>query len=267
MSITANESLLLGMVGGFLDVLIQMPLITLKICRQDGRKLPTNINNWYRGVGVNLISIAPITSLQFYLSDSLETKINKSKSFQNKTIDKIIASSIAGGISSLLYSPVELIMIQQQKQNSSFYNTNINIYKNYGINKFMRGLSPCIAREAIYTSGYMAFSPIIEQKLSDHSLSKSKYVDKISSCIITGSIVSFITHPIDTVKTKIQSDITKQKYKKNFVSEIYNIYKKEGINNIYKGGVSRTARACGAFFIFNIVRDSYLKIKENGIQN
>ena len=48
-----------------------MPLLTFKLCRQEGRALPSALGGWYRGVGVQAGTVAPITALQMMVNGVL----------------------------------------------------------------------------------------------------------------------------------------------------------------------------------------------------
>lgn len=57
-------------------------------------------------------------------------------------------NAAAGGISSLLYSPVDLVVIQQQKLGlNSPMATIQSITSNHGVAGLMRGFSACVVRE------------------------------------------------------------------------------------------------------------------------
>ena len=70
----------------------------------------------------------------------------------------------------------------------------------------------------------------------------------------------FISSKKFHAKTRIQSDIVGSKYK-GLASTIMNIYHEGGIKTLYKGGIARTTRACGAFLIFNLVGEVYKNMK------
>ena len=43
------DNLLLGAAGGTLETMAQMPLITWKLCLQEGRAVPKSLSGWFRG--------------------------------------------------------------------------------------------------------------------------------------------------------------------------------------------------------------------------
>ena len=93
-----------------------VPLITYKITSQDGRPMPKNIQGWYRGVVANASAVAPITAFQMAVNGGLERLILAGDASRElRAHEKIGAAMGAGAISSILYSPLDLVVIQQQK--------------------------------------------------------------------------------------------------------------------------------------------------------
>ena len=56
------------------------------------------------------------------------------------------------------------------------------------------------------------------------------------------------TDPIDTAKTVIQADVTGAKYR-GMLQTLPELYRTNGMTRLYSGGLARTFRTCGAFFI------------------
>lgn len=69
--LTAAENLSVGATAGAIEITIQQPTIALKNAMQTGAPLPRSIPAFYRGLGVNVVSIAPITAVQFTLTAAL----------------------------------------------------------------------------------------------------------------------------------------------------------------------------------------------------
>ena len=76
--------------------------------------------------------------------------------------ERIGVAMAAGAISSVLYSPVDLIVIQQQKLGlDSVAGTVRAVTSNHGMAGLMRGFSACVVREAIFTAGYLGECPLL----------------------------------------------------------------------------------------------------------
>jgi hypothetical protein len=77
---------------------------------------------------------------------------------------------------------------------------------------------------------------------------------------IGGTVAAVLTHPVDTSKTCAQSDIAGVKYP-NARTALGMVYREGGIKALYGGGLARTARLCGAFFIINNIREAAIDWK------
>ena len=87
------ESLFIGSLGGTLETLIQMPLLTYKFCLQNNTKLPSRLSLWYKGAIIQSSTIAPITAFQMmsntlltnhFITDNNVTYLTFHKSFSNR---------------------------------------------------------------------------------------------------------------------------------------------------------------------------------------
>lgn len=243
---------MVGGIGGTIETSIQMPLITWKICVQEGRAYPTAIREWYRGVFINASSLSPITAVQCYANQLLQTflltMVNKTNKLSE--IEQLGCSAGAGAISALIYGPVDLMVIQQQKYVASLSSTFNIIREKYGALKIYRGLLSCMVRESVYTMGYLGVAPVIHDRLLESQSSYGDYfrenriTTSIVSAILGGSFAAVLTHPVDTAKTCVQSDLEGSKYPNATWTAKY-LYKEGGLPVLFKGVVPRTLRLCG----------------------
>lgn len=73
-SLSETENLGVGIVGGCVETTALMPIITAKLCIQEGRPYPTFLG-MYRGVGVQAGSVAPITAAQMLFNGLIEKAV------------------------------------------------------------------------------------------------------------------------------------------------------------------------------------------------
>ena len=255
--LTPYESLLSGIIGGTSETFIQMPLLTYKFCRQNNTKFPTSFKGWYRGSLIQSYNVAPITAIQM-LSNNILTKYivhNDVVTYKQK----IGISSLAGGLSAFLYTPIDFITIHQQKNNQKVRKVVYNLYNKYGFKTFYKGLFPCIIRESLYTGGYLGLAPIVSQLLQE-KFKISVIQSIIYGSVFTGTIISLITHPFDMTKTVLQTNLIKNY--KTFPKMNY-LIKTHGISYLYKGCIPRVLRTCGAFVICISVENFMVEIKNN----
>jgi len=265
-ALTEFESLLVGAIGGTLETSIQMPLITWKICVQEGRSYPKHIREWYRGVFINASSLSPITAVQCYANTIFQNLIrfNDRHRALNDS-EQMVCSAAAGSVSALIYCPVDLLVIQQQKMKASLSHALNQIRKQYGTLRVYRGFFATIGRESIYTMGYLGIAPTVNQHLSKSTFQNSYFKHHPVTCYLVasmcgGTIAALVTHPIDTAKTCVQSDLVKDKYPTALYT-IKHLYKKGGISVLFKGVIPRTLRLCGACFVISQVREAMIRFK------
>jgi len=263
--LTPIENLAVGAIGGMLETTIQMPLLTLKFATQEGRPLPTRLPEWYRGLGIQAGTLAPITAFQVMVNGILEKVVTGGKRNLND-IETVGCAMTAGAASATLYGPVDLIMIQQQKRQLGVFETMKFIYSKFGIpNGIFRGFISTVVRESIYTGGYLGLAPVLTKQLlaSDIGMFKGKeFASGLGGSIVAGVFAALLTHPADTSKTCMQADLECKKYptaRAAFFEHIRN----KGIGSLYKGGIARTTRLCGAFFIVSMLREKVIQYKTN----
>jgi len=241
---------------------LQMPVLTYKFCLQEGRPLPSSISGFYRGVGVQAGTVAPITAIQFMFNGILQKAMLRGSTRSLSDGEVIAAAAGAGAISAIVYSPVDLLTIQQQKLNLNLWNTSKTLVANYGFSGLYRGFSACVAREALYTAGYLGLAPVITSRLAASSeyLQERPLAASILGACTAGTLAAITTHPIDTAKTCLQSDMEGVTWKSTF-GAMKKLMRTGGIGSLYRGMLPRTVRLCGAFFVCLVVRDAAIEFK------
>ena len=272
------ENLMVGAVGGALETSLQMPILTYKFCLQEGRALPTTLPGWYRGVAVQAGTVAPITAIQFCVNGLLQkmvrlvrpppppppptehtTTATTTTTTNNKDTrpltdgEMMLTAAGAGALSALVYSPVDLLTIQQQKLEKNVLDTGRYIYQHYGVgNGLYRGLSACAIREAVYTAGYLGLAPVLSARLMMLQqfpyFTESPFLASVVGACLAGTTAAILTHPIDTAKTCVQSDMSANIWPTARIT-IPKLLAQGGIASLFKGMVPRTFRLCGAFFV------------------
>ena len=233
-----------------------VPLITFKICVQSGKPFPSGVGGWYRGVFAAAAPLAPITACQVAVNGAIERAVTGGDR-DLRDAERVGVAMAAGAASSVLYSPVDLVVIQQQKRGlDSPFKTISAITSERGVAGLMRGFSACVVREAIYTAGYLGLAPIAKEYLvenHEHFKRNELQASIVGSCV-GGTVAAMLTHPVDTAKTCFQSDMAGGTYP-NARTALRKVFAEGGVRALYGGGMARTARLCGAFFVINNVRE------------
>ena len=164
-----------------------MPLITFKICVQDSRALPRSIAGWYRGVFANAASLAPITAAQVAVNGAIERVITNGERGMSDA-EQIGCAMAAGAVSSALYSPVDLTVIQQQKMGLGPGGTVAAVVKQGGLAKMWRGTVSCAARESIYTAGYLGLGPVLTNKIKEAQPNLGDFASSVLGAVARGHL-------------------------------------------------------------------------------
>jgi solute carrier family 25 (mitochondrial 2-oxodicarboxylate transporter), member 21 len=182
-----------------------MPILTYKFCLQEGRALPKTISGFYRGIGVQASTVAPITAIQFLFNGMLQDAILKSRHGASNTnkdlsdVEMIAAAAGAGAMSAVVYSPVDLLTIQQQKLGlDSVGKTIQSLVGSYGVRGLYRGFWSCVGRESLYTAGYLGLAPVITSRLVQDvpSLQDKPLAASIIGACTAGTLAAITTHPV-----------------------------------------------------------------------
>jgi len=155
-----------------------------------------------------------------------------------------------------VYSPVDLLTIQQQKLETNTVGAGRAIWQQYGLQGLYRGFFACAVREAVYTAGYLGVAPVVSGHLAAEvpGLSERPFLAKVMGACLAGSAAAILTHPVDTAKTCIQSDMAGHKWP-NARQAMAKLLQEGGIPSLFKGVVPRTFRLCGAFFVCMTLQD------------
>jgi len=91
------------------------------------------------------------------------------------------------------------------------------------------------------------------------------YASGLAGSTTAGVIAAVLTHPADTAKTCMQADLECKTYptaRAAFFDHLQN----KGVASLYKGGLARTTRLCGAFFIVSTLREKVIQYKSSNLE-
>eukprot|EP00931_Biecheleriopsis_adriatica_P033896 TRINITY_DN19649_c0_g1_i1.p1 TRINITY_DN19649_c0_g1~~TRINITY_DN19649_c0_g1_i1.p1 ORF type:complete len:300 (+),score=51.90 TRINITY_DN19649_c0_g1_i1:86-985(+) len=260
--LSESENFLVGIAGGTTETCVLMPVLTWKFCAQEGRPLPRSMSGFYRGVAVQAGNVAPITAVQMFLNGLFEKRIfGATDTDPLSDAGKIGAACLAGGCSSVVYSPVDLTMIHQQKRSMGPFQTLQWVHHAHGMAAIWRGMSATALREGIYTAGYLGLAPVLTCRLQEMpGWEEAHLTNALCGSCVAGTLSALLTHPTDTAKTVYQADIKGVKYT-SAITSARNLYAEGGVRAFYRGGLARTIRLCGAFFIVSSMREGLIQYK------
>jgi len=234
------ENATVGMAAGAIEVATLQPLNYFKNMIQQGLPIEYSPRIWYRGVGANIVNMGSCTMVQFSVGGAAKKAILGSETRPLKAYEEMGAGVFAGVMSAFLGSPLELVMIQQQRKGSSTMGTISSIANPSTIG---RGFVGTAVREGLWTCGYLSIPPIMRAQLrkSFPDTFDSDAKARVPASLLGGLFGCYMTHPFDTIKTCMQGDIERKKFK-NLVHTARVVYGENGITGFYRGATLRYLR-------------------------
>jgi hypothetical protein len=220
------------------------------------QKQPISVNPvfWYRGVGANCVNMGSCTMIQFAVGGRLKQTLLKGEERHLSLAEEMSCGVTAGVVSALVGSPLELIMIQQQRKGGNTLLTINNIAANPS--NIYRGFVGAAVREGLWTCGYLAIPPVVRRTLMESY--PQTFPDnnraRVPAALLGGLFACYLTHPFDTVKTCMQGDIERTMYG-TFSQTASKIWHESSVPGFYRGATFRYGRMVCAVFIMDFLRE------------
>ncbi|KOC17393.1 putative mitochondrial tricarboxylate transporter (Ctp) [Aspergillus flavus AF70] len=228
----------------------------------DGKKLPWPPfgKQWYAGCTTLIIGNSLKAGIRFVAFDRFKSLLQD----ENGKISgprTVIAGFGAGFTESLLaVTPFESIKTQLSVALKSslatiddrksanprmrgFLHGSKLIFQERGIRGFFQGFVPTTARQAANSATRFSSYTMLKQ-LAESYVAPGEKLGTASTFAIggmAGFITVYVTQPLDTVKTRMQSLEASKNYKNSFVCAA-RIFKDEGLFTFWSGAVPRLAR-------------------------
>eukprot|EP00934_Nitzschia_sp_Nitz4_P004925 Nitzschia sp. Nitz4//scaffold226_size53432//6767//7706//NITZ4_006691-RA/size53432-augustus-gene-0.60-mRNA-1//-1//CDS//3329542721//4915//frame0 len=254
-----QQNATVGMTVGIIEVLILQPFNYAKNMVQQQRPISMNPSVMYRGVSANCVNMGSCTMIQFAAGGRLKSMVTGGETRTLTLAEEMTAGIGAGTISALVGSPLELIMIQQQRKGGGVGVRVGNIMEN-PVN-VTRGFVGAAVREALWTCGYLSIPPVVRRTLMEQYPETFDTNDKarIPAALLGGLFACYLTHPFDTIKTCMQGDIERKVYG-NFFQTAGKIYGDSGFPGFYRGATFRYGRMVCAVFIMDLMKEKISRL-------
>ncbi|KAK6239297.1 hypothetical protein QUC31_004766 [Theobroma cacao] len=159
---------------------------------------------------------------------------------------KIASGAFAGGISTALTNPVEVLKVRLQMNSDMRQRGPIaelrKIVSKEGIGALWKGVGPATARAAALTASQLATYDESKRILMKWTPLEEGFYLHLTSSTIAGLVSTLITAPIDMVKTRLMLQRDRAGNYKNGFHCAYQVLRTEGPRGLYKGGFAIFAR-------------------------
>jgi len=253
-NLTESQNFLIGTIAAFIEGVLLQPTLYWKNAKAQNLPFTLDVRLLYRGTAASIFNECQMMGLQFGLTGFFQ-KVFKSggPSDQVKlTRGQEFGGAACGGIFTAFFaSPMELIMIQQQKNGGSFLKTPVNIISNYGIARrgMLRGLLGTMGRDCIYVCGMLGVTPIVQDYLMENHGVGAKTASFYAS-MLGGVAAAVPSHPFDCVKTCMQGDIKGEKYS-SFSNTFKILWNEGGVKRMFNGCFWRTVNVTATVYVAN----------------
>ena len=165
--LNSSQNASIGVVAAMLEGIVLQPTLYWKNAR--ALKLPFTLNPKiiYRGTLASLVNECQLLGFQFGLTGFFQKLLHEKGIVKNAETSELLAAAMGGLMSTILTCPIEMVMIQQQKNGGSFVNTLTRVTNRYGVgwHGLFRGITPTIGREIICVVGMLGVTPIVSNNL------------------------------------------------------------------------------------------------------
>lgn len=252
-----------GDTAAFVEGVILQPTLYWKNAR--AQKLPFTLNPrlLYRGTAASIFNEMQMMGVQFGLTGWFEKLFDSSTGVAHDSAaastsldtNTFVSACLGGMFSAVFSSPIELIMIQQQKHGGTFLRTPVHVIKQHGIfsHGIFRGVTAAASRDTIYTCGMLGVTPRLQSYLQDkYELSQSSA--SFYASMIGGVAAAVPSHPFDVIKTCMQGDLSQASYT-SFTGTLKKLLSEGGLPRLFNGVFWRTVNITATVYIANECRN------------
>lgn len=230
-----RKELAIGLVGGFLEVGIDQPLVSIKNIFQkqmngtSGRwssiSAALSFRQLYGGSMANALGTSLLIGIQMESFSKMQKFLSKGKDPSTLSNMQNLFASTVGGIAASPAASWSEMLMDKFRENIHAYEKNgkqgkkptypaamSELKKLFGKGVFMRGMAPTIGREIGFTAAYTTGGPYFTEAINRDQHFKSIVPEKfrfLASNILGGLIAGVLgaaaTHPFDTWKTLYQA--------------------------------------------------------------
>ncbi|KAK2784081.1 hypothetical protein FQN52_006863 [Onygenales sp. PD_12] len=218
----------------------------------DGKKLPWPPfgKAWYAGCTTLIIGNSVKAGVRFVAFDKFKTLLQDEDG--NISGPRTVMAGFGAGFteSLLAVTPSESIKTQLIDDRKSanprmrgFLHGSKIIFQERGIRGFFQGFAPTTARQAANSATRFGSYTTLKQFAQGYVAPGEKLgtMSTFGIGAMAGLITVYVTQPLDTVKTRMQSLEARKNYKNSFVCAA-KIFKNEGILTFWSGALPRLAR-------------------------
>ncbi|RDB28374.1 Calcium-binding mitochondrial carrier protein Aralar1 [Hypsizygus marmoreus] len=270
----SSYNFVLGGIAGAFGATIVYPIDMVKVCLWtfcfgsslylkamrlvpiDSIFLNEGFLGFYRGIGPQLIGVAPEKAIKLTVNDLVRERATDPETGRIKLGWELIAGGMAGGCQVVFTNPLEIVKIRLQVQGEAakvegaLPKGAVHIIRQLGILGLYKGASACLLRDIPFSAIYFPAYWHLKKDLfhEGYNGKQLSFMETLAAAGIAGMPAAYFTTPADVVKTRLQVEARQgQTHYKGLRDAFVKIYKEEGFRALFKGGPARVLRSSPQF--------------------
>lgn len=276
------NSILSGALAGTIELGITYPAEYLKTIKQLNKRLPAGKKEpippfgkaWYTGCSTAVTGNAIKAGVRFLAFDSIKGALARPDGSISGGMT-VLAGFGAGVFESVFavtpFEAVKTALIDDKKRAQPRLNGLIHgtrtILREQGFTALYKGLFPTMLRQSANSATRFASYNFIKSA-AQGSLAPGEKLGVASTFAIgglAGVITVYVTMPLDTVKTRMQSLASRTEYRNTFHC-FFRIVSEEGVFSLWSGALPRLARLImSGGIVFTCYEQSSMALQKLGI--
>ncbi|KAI9860150.1 MAG: hypothetical protein M1813_006260 [Trichoglossum hirsutum] len=255
---SALRSIIAGSTAGAVEIAITYPAEFAKTRTQlnrrlpDGKKLPWPPfgSAWYAGCTTLIVGNSIKAGVRFVAFDTFRNLLQDDKG--KISGPKTVLAGLGAGVSESLlavtpFESIKTTLIDDRKlakpRMRGFLHGSKIMFQERGIRGLFQGFVPTTARQAANSAVRFGSYTTLKQLAQSYVAPGEKLgtVSTFGIGAMAGVVTVYVTMPVDTVKTRMQSIEARKEYKNTFVCAA-RIFREEGMLAFWSGAVPRLVR-------------------------
>jgi len=206
----------------------------IKIVKNNGPK------GLYRGIGAQLVGIAPEKAIKLTMNDSMRYYFTDKKTGDIPLWAEGLSGGCAGLSQVVVTNPYELVKVRLQTQTKGpERKTAITIIRELGFRGLFTGASACLLRDIPFSVIYFTLYGNLK-RLQPKDANGKLHAGQLFVCAFgSGTVAATSVTPMDVIKTRLQAQSGGVKKYDGIIDCAKSILKNEGFPAFFKGTVPR----------------------------
>lgn len=240
---------MLGGTCALVEAVVLQPTLYWKHARMQGLPMSLHPRVLWRGTGASMCNEFGQTGLQFVTTGLFRKAAVGGSGAPGRelTAGEDAAAAMLGGVAAAVFvSPVELVMLQQQRFGGALLTTPLRIYRGYGVWGLARGFVPTAARDAVYCAGMLSATPLLRRHAQQAGLPAPEMAAAVAAAMVAG----VLSCPFDAVKACMKGDLDQRTFG-SMSQTVGTMWRDGGARRLFRGVEWRCANLAGCFFIID----------------